>query len=99
MGLAAFACVLLVVLFIMINKYGRRSKFGMKGKVEFSRTRVSWEILIKGAFQSPFAPREGQGFRVPGTSPGLASPLFLLMMALRHSWCLWDKTMGFYCEY
>ncbi|KAK2107437.1 NT-3 growth factor receptor [Saguinus oedipus] len=31
-GLAAFACVLLVVLFIMINKYGRRSKFGMKGK-------------------------------------------------------------------
>ncbi|NWY69336.1 NTRK3 factor, partial [Erithacus rubecula] len=30
-GLAAFACVLLVVLFIMINKYGRRSKFGMKG--------------------------------------------------------------------
>lgn len=32
MGLAAFACVLLVVLFIMINKYGRRSKFGMKGK-------------------------------------------------------------------
>ncbi|XP_073083101.1 NT-3 growth factor receptor isoform X4 [Manis javanica] len=32
-GLAAFACVLLVVLFIMINKYGRRSKFGMKGPV------------------------------------------------------------------
>uniref|UniRef100_H3BCE1 LRRCT domain-containing protein n=1 Tax=Latimeria chalumnae TaxID=7897 RepID=H3BCE1_LATCH len=29
-GLAAFACVLLVVLFIIINKYGRRSKFGMK---------------------------------------------------------------------
>ncbi|TKC42155.1 hypothetical protein EI555_013568, partial [Monodon monoceros] len=41
-GLAAFACVLLVVLFIMINKYGRRSKFGMKGKVEFSFARVSW---------------------------------------------------------
>ncbi|XP_064422068.1 NT-3 growth factor receptor isoform X2 [Latimeria chalumnae] len=32
-GLAAFACVLLVVLFIIINKYGRRSKFGMKGPV------------------------------------------------------------------
>ncbi|XP_077173549.1 NT-3 growth factor receptor isoform X2 [Paroedura picta] len=32
-GLAAFACILLVVLFIMINKYGRRSKFGMKGPV------------------------------------------------------------------
>ncbi|XP_048418964.1 NT-3 growth factor receptor-like [Stegostoma tigrinum] len=32
-GLAAFACVLLLVLFIMINKYGRRSKFGMKGPV------------------------------------------------------------------
>ncbi|KAG9489126.1 hypothetical protein GDO78_005233 [Eleutherodactylus coqui] len=32
-GLAAFACVLLVVLFIVINKYGRRSKFGMKGPV------------------------------------------------------------------
>ncbi|XP_030045569.1 NT-3 growth factor receptor isoform X2 [Microcaecilia unicolor] len=32
-GLAAFACVLLVALFIVINKYGRRSKFGMKGPV------------------------------------------------------------------
>ncbi|KAM8972304.1 NT-3 growth factor receptor isoform 2-T2 [Pelodytes ibericus] len=32
-GLAAFACVLLVVLFIVINKYGRHSKFGMKGPV------------------------------------------------------------------
>lgn len=41
-GLAAFACVLLVVLFIMINKYGRRSKFGMKGKVGFSLAMVSW---------------------------------------------------------
>lgn len=40
-GLAAFACVLLVVLFIMINKYGRRSKFGMKGKMGFSFARVS----------------------------------------------------------
>ncbi|XP_028678490.2 NT-3 growth factor receptor [Erpetoichthys calabaricus] len=32
-GLAGFACVLLVVLFVLINKYGRRSKFGMKGPV------------------------------------------------------------------
>ncbi|XP_031723994.1 NT-3 growth factor receptor-like [Anarrhichthys ocellatus] len=31
-GLAGFACVMLVVLFLLINKYGRRSKFGMKGK-------------------------------------------------------------------
>ncbi|KAJ8412941.1 hypothetical protein AAFF_G00105230 [Aldrovandia affinis] len=31
-GLAGFACVLLVVLFVLINKYGRRSKFGMKGQ-------------------------------------------------------------------
>ncbi|XP_061591320.1 NT-3 growth factor receptor-like [Cololabis saira] len=30
-GLAGFACVLLLVLFVLINKYGRRSKFGMKG--------------------------------------------------------------------
>ncbi|KAF1392367.1 hypothetical protein PFLUV_G00027090 [Perca fluviatilis] len=29
-GLAGFACVLLLVLFVLINKYGRRSKFGMK---------------------------------------------------------------------
>ncbi|KAA0724560.1 NT-3 growth factor receptor [Triplophysa tibetana] len=29
-GLAGFACVLLVVMFVLINKYGRRSKFGMK---------------------------------------------------------------------
>ncbi|XP_041930206.1 LOW QUALITY PROTEIN: NT-3 growth factor receptor [Alosa sapidissima] len=32
-GLAGFACVLLIVLFVLINKYGRRSKFGMKGPV------------------------------------------------------------------
>ncbi|XP_071771171.1 NT-3 growth factor receptor [Centroberyx gerrardi] len=32
-GLAGFACVMLVVLFVLINKYGRRSKFGMKGPV------------------------------------------------------------------
>uniref|UniRef100_A0A3B4VD82 Tyrosine-protein kinase receptor n=1 Tax=Seriola dumerili TaxID=41447 RepID=A0A3B4VD82_SERDU len=31
--LAGFACVMLVVLFLLINKYGRRSKFGMKGPV------------------------------------------------------------------
>ncbi|KAA8590714.1 hypothetical protein FQN60_014648 [Etheostoma spectabile] len=34
-GLAGFACVMLVVLFLLVNKYGRRSKFGMKeGKLE-----------------------------------------------------------------
>ncbi|XP_041841361.1 NT-3 growth factor receptor isoform X2 [Melanotaenia boesemani] len=32
-GLVGFACVLLLVLFVLINKYGRRSKFGMKGPV------------------------------------------------------------------
>uniref|UniRef100_A0A8C7ZZU2 Tyrosine-protein kinase receptor n=1 Tax=Oryzias sinensis TaxID=183150 RepID=A0A8C7ZZU2_9TELE len=32
-GLAGFACILLLVLFVLINKYGRRSKFGMKGPV------------------------------------------------------------------
>lgn len=31
-GLAGFACILLLALFVLINKYGRRSKFGMKGK-------------------------------------------------------------------
>ncbi|KAL4623522.1 NT-3 growth factor receptor-like isoform X1 [Arapaima gigas] len=31
-GLAGFACVLLVLLFVLVNKYGRRSKFGMKGR-------------------------------------------------------------------
>uniref|UniRef100_A0A3B5LH20 Tyrosine-protein kinase receptor n=1 Tax=Xiphophorus couchianus TaxID=32473 RepID=A0A3B5LH20_9TELE len=30
-GLAVFACVILVVLFVLINKYGRRSKFIIKG--------------------------------------------------------------------
>ncbi|KAK1887796.1 NT-3 growth factor receptor, partial [Dissostichus eleginoides] len=29
-GLAAFACVVLVLLFLFINQYGRRSKFGLK---------------------------------------------------------------------
>uniref|UniRef100_A0A3Q3M4S9 Tyrosine-protein kinase receptor n=1 Tax=Mastacembelus armatus TaxID=205130 RepID=A0A3Q3M4S9_9TELE len=32
-GLAGFACVMLVVLFLLINKYGRHSKFGLKGPV------------------------------------------------------------------
>uniref|UniRef100_A0A8D3B9F0 Tyrosine-protein kinase receptor n=2 Tax=Scophthalmus maximus TaxID=52904 RepID=A0A8D3B9F0_SCOMX len=32
-GLAGFVCVMLVVLFLLINKYGRHSKFGMKGPV------------------------------------------------------------------
>jgi len=31
-GLAGCACLLLVVLFLLGNKYGRRSKFGLKGK-------------------------------------------------------------------
>lgn len=31
-GLAGFACLMLVVLFLLLNKYGRHSKFGMKGK-------------------------------------------------------------------
>lgn len=31
-GLAVFACVILVVLFVLINKYGRRSKFIIKGE-------------------------------------------------------------------
>lgn len=67
-GLAAFACVLLVVLFIMINKYGRRSKFGMKGKVGFSLAMVSWWgggaggivfLLIKrGCFILPLLPKK-----------------------------------------
>lgn len=35
MGLAGFALsLMLVVLFLLINKYGGRSKFGMKGKSE-----------------------------------------------------------------
>lgn len=52
MGLAAFACVLLVVLFVMINKYGRRSKFGMKGEVGFSWLRV----LLGGRGSASFPP-------------------------------------------
>ncbi|XP_034033173.1 NT-3 growth factor receptor-like isoform X2 [Thalassophryne amazonica] len=32
-GIAGFACLMLVALFLLINKYGRRSKFGMKGPV------------------------------------------------------------------
>ncbi|XP_058254022.1 NT-3 growth factor receptor isoform X1 [Hemibagrus wyckioides] len=32
-GLAGFAGVLLLVMFVLINKYGRHSKFGMKGPV------------------------------------------------------------------
>uniref|UniRef100_A0A8B9J8J6 Tyrosine-protein kinase receptor n=1 Tax=Astyanax mexicanus TaxID=7994 RepID=A0A8B9J8J6_ASTMX len=32
-GLAGFGCVFLIVMFVLINKYGRRNKFGMKGPV------------------------------------------------------------------
>ncbi|KAM4573431.1 NT-3 growth factor receptor-like [Odontesthes bonariensis] len=32
-GLTGFACVMLVVFFLLISKYGRRSKFNMKGPV------------------------------------------------------------------
>uniref|UniRef100_A0AAZ3PXN5 receptor protein-tyrosine kinase n=1 Tax=Oncorhynchus tshawytscha TaxID=74940 RepID=A0AAZ3PXN5_ONCTS len=32
-GLAGFTSVLLIVLFILINKYGRRNKYGLKGPV------------------------------------------------------------------
>ncbi|KAM7002473.1 NT-3 growth factor receptor-like isoform 3-T3 [Tautogolabrus adspersus] len=32
-GLAGVACVMLVILFLLMNKYGPRSKFGMKGPV------------------------------------------------------------------
>uniref|UniRef100_A0AAY4DKF0 receptor protein-tyrosine kinase n=1 Tax=Denticeps clupeoides TaxID=299321 RepID=A0AAY4DKF0_9TELE len=32
-GLAGFACLLLVIMFLLLNKYGRHSKFGMKGPV------------------------------------------------------------------
>ncbi|KAI5607652.1 NT-3 growth factor receptor isoform X1, partial [Silurus asotus] len=32
-GLAAFGCVFLIVMFVLINKYGRRNKYGMKGPV------------------------------------------------------------------
>ncbi|KAJ3596327.1 hypothetical protein NHX12_002736, partial [Muraenolepis orangiensis] len=39
-GLAGFACVMLIVLFVLINKYGRRSKFGMKEEQAWSPTGV-----------------------------------------------------------
>ncbi|KAK7170862.1 hypothetical protein R3I94_000920 [Phoxinus phoxinus] len=32
-GLAGFGCVFLVVIFVLINKYSRRNKFGIKGPV------------------------------------------------------------------
>ncbi|XP_027018432.1 NT-3 growth factor receptor [Tachysurus fulvidraco] len=32
-GMAAFGCVFLIVMFVLINKYGRRNKYGMKGPV------------------------------------------------------------------
>ncbi|XP_030434153.1 NT-3 growth factor receptor isoform X3 [Gopherus evgoodei] len=54
-GLAAFACVLLVVLFIMINKYGRRSKFGMKDVQHIKRRDIVLKReLGEGAFGKVF---------------------------------------------
>ncbi|TKS74063.1 NT-3 growth factor receptor [Collichthys lucidus] len=41
-GLAGFACVMLVVLFLLINKYGRRSKFGIKATVAVAG---QWQLL------------------------------------------------------
>ncbi|XP_032556138.1 NT-3 growth factor receptor isoform X2 [Chiroxiphia lanceolata] len=63
-GLAAFACVLLVVLFIMINKYGRRSKFGMKGPVASDQRR--------GGFSQSSPPHQPwhHDTLIPGRWPG-----------------------------
>ncbi|KAG8516308.1 NT-3 growth factor receptor [Galemys pyrenaicus] len=64
-GLAAFACVLLVVLFIMINKYGRRSKFGMKGKVAARPGPLgTWLLLAEDACLAPRSPRVSTGLRL-----------------------------------
>ncbi|KAG2471191.1 NTRK3 factor, partial [Polypterus senegalus] len=59
-GLAGFACVLLVVLFVLINKYGRRSKFGMKVDARnrptlfnFKNNRGTLVLNIKNAGSSP----------------------------------------------
>uniref|UniRef100_A0A671XX67 Tyrosine-protein kinase receptor n=1 Tax=Sparus aurata TaxID=8175 RepID=A0A671XX67_SPAAU len=54
-GLAGFACLMLVVLFLLLNKYGRHSKFGMKDVQHIKRR----EIILKrelgeGAFGKVF---------------------------------------------
>lgn len=38
--LAGFGCVFLIAIFVLINKYSRRNKFGMKGK----RKHIVWQL-------------------------------------------------------
>lgn len=47
-GLVGFACFLLLILFVLINKYGRRSKFGMKGKSALIVGQIAerWQLAV-----------------------------------------------------
>ncbi len=45
--LAGFGCVFLIVIFVLINKYSRRNKFGIKGM-----TRVFCCIILKGLYDA-----------------------------------------------
>ncbi len=45
--LAGFGCVFLIVIFVLINKYSRRNKFGIKGM-----TRVFFCIILKGSYDA-----------------------------------------------
>lgn len=81
-GLAAFACVLLVVLFIMINKYGRRSKFGMKGKWDFHwrGSRGGTQLLLITGCVSPLPWLSERTPVFGGGGPAPAAPSLLVMM-------------------
>ncbi|PWA19938.1 hypothetical protein CCH79_00016588, partial [Gambusia affinis] len=66
-GLAVFACVILVVLFVLINKYGRRSKFVIKGESGFdSPDEPSGESKVAGVHLRP----HDWGWRCPRRTKG-----------------------------
>lgn len=75
-GLVGFACFLLLVLFVLINKYGRRSKFGMKGKSALM-SRAGTAERQQSAPRAVFSPSvetvpENLSVRLRGDSPHIS---------------------------
>ncbi|KAL2093487.1 hypothetical protein ACEWY4_010799 [Coilia grayii] len=81
-GLAGFACLLLVIMFVLINKYGRRSKFGMKVPLASpqsfpcpSATPGFYPVLTLSPSSPGFYPVLSLSLNPPGVSPILTLSL------------------------
>ncbi|GAA6079636.1 NT-3 growth factor receptor, partial [Tachysurus ichikawai] len=70
-GLAGFACVLLLVMFVLINKYGRRSKFGMKVYSYIACSHLADPSLLSSETES--SPRLAEQLKAKGLDQEFAS--------------------------